>query len=229
MKNIWDETLMEDGTMPSIAGSRKQQVYVVVEDDVKLLFVCRAIFSHTIYYLQVMANFYFYFWWLLFLCWTHVLWCGLFCAIALMNYKQEVKQGRRIRGILWDGVERASTKWKCVEKINGCLFWFLGMSLKDWLSCWILCCWRWWNIHCTMCLCKHESSSRVWFKGWWLGHDEILKGFWELVNWHFKLCMCCFTMFVCALCKSTLMKGSSKIFRCLLDHYNCSCRFVKML
>jgi hypothetical protein len=52
---------MEDGTIPSIAGSRKQQVYVVVEDDVKLLFVCRAIFSHTIYYLQVMANFYFYF------------------------------------------------------------------------------------------------------------------------------------------------------------------------
>ncbi len=65
MKNIWDETLMEDGTMPSIAGSRKQQVYGVVEDDVKLLFVCHAIFFHTIHYLQVMANFCFYFWWLL--------------------------------------------------------------------------------------------------------------------------------------------------------------------
>jgi len=52
---------MEDGTMPSIAGSRKQQVYGVVEDDVKLLFVCHAIFFHTIHYLQAMANFCFYF------------------------------------------------------------------------------------------------------------------------------------------------------------------------
>jgi hypothetical protein len=38
-EKIWDETLMEDGTMPSIVGSRKQ-VYGVVENDVKLMFVC---------------------------------------------------------------------------------------------------------------------------------------------------------------------------------------------
>jgi hypothetical protein len=61
-EKIWDETLMEDGTMPSIVGNRKQQFYGVVEDDVKLMFVCCAIFSHIVYYLQVMANFCFYFW-----------------------------------------------------------------------------------------------------------------------------------------------------------------------
>jgi hypothetical protein len=108
------------------------------------------------------------------------------------------------------------------------------MSRRDWLSCWTLCCWRWWNICCTMCFCKHESSCRVWFKGWWLGDDEILKGFQEQSISIFKLCMCCFTMFVCVLwfcasCESTLMKGSSKSFWCLLDHGNCGCRSMKML
>jgi hypothetical protein len=37
-----------------------------------------------------------------------------------MNYEQEARQGRRIRGVLWCGVERTLAKWKCVEEISGC-------------------------------------------------------------------------------------------------------------
>jgi hypothetical protein len=118
---------MEDDIMLLTAGSRKQQVYGWLKMMWSLCLCVVLFFPTQLVICKLWSTFAFIFngcCKLLFLCWTHVLWCDLFCAIALMSYKQEARQGRRIRGVLWWGIKWTLAKWKCVEQINGCLFWF---------------------------------------------------------------------------------------------------------
>jgi hypothetical protein len=93
-EKVWDETLMEDGVMPSTTRSRKQQVFWVVEDDVKFIFCDYCYFPTLFVVCKLCPTFSFIFdsyHKLLCLCWTQVSWRGLFSANVLMNYKKEAR------------------------------------------------------------------------------------------------------------------------------------------
>lgn len=191
---------MENGTVLSIVRCKKQQASRWLKMMWSLrLYVC-CYFSTLFVICRLCPTFAFIFnnyYRSLHLCWTHVLWCGFSCTSVLMNYKQEVGQEMKIKGVLWRIIQSFNRSKMCW--INKWLVFFLVLGeefrrlalLLDSLILEVM------KSTMPLCLCKHESSCKVWFRGWWLGDDEKLKGFQEWLVGILKLCMCCFTVFVC--------------------------------